>query len=47
MTSMVEFALAVVGAVFIFGCLGVAALLWFTRGRFQRTARSEDDPDWW
>jgi hypothetical protein len=41
MTSIVEFALAVVGAVFILGFLGVAALLWLTgdRARFERKDR--------
>jgi hypothetical protein len=42
MPSIVEFALAVVGAVFILGCLGVAALLWFTGDR----VRSEREERW-
>jgi fatty-acid desaturase len=45
MASIVEFALAVVGAVFIVGCLGGAALLWLTRDRIHHTAGS-DDQDW-
>ncbi len=41
MASILEFALAVVGAVFILGCLGVVALVWLTADRTHSTHRQD------